>query len=147
MHARERVDLLQTVVRHEVRRQRVGDQACHRHAFVDDLRLYRLLHELLATLADPLAADMPVHEELGGHDVQPLAQVLADAHHRLPARGREAVGVLRLVAVVDAAQVLGQLLAPVLALGKRWRGRCGVARCGNLGLSIIPKRAARRLPA
>ncbi len=49
---------------HEARHQRVGDQTCRGHAIVDDLRLHRLLHEPLAAPARPLAADVPVHEEL-----------------------------------------------------------------------------------
>ena len=54
-----------------------------------------------------------MHEELGRHDVQPLAHVFTDAHHRLAAA---AGGVLGLMMVLDATQVLGQRLATRLAL-------------------------------
>ena len=46
-----------------------------------------------------------------------LGDVLADAHHRLAAIRRWAGGVLGLVPVLDASQVLGQHLASRLALG------------------------------
>jgi hypothetical protein len=78
---------------------------------------YGLLHEVLAALAHPLAADVPVHEELGRHDVQPLAHVLADTHHLLAALGRGAQVSCGSWQVLDTAQVFGQLLAARLALG------------------------------
>ena len=78
----------------------------------------------------PLAANVAVHEELGGDDVEPLAHVLAHTLHRLGAIGNGAVGVLGLVVVFDALQVRGQGLPFGLAL---WlcRRRCG--RCGRCG--------------
>lgn len=123
---------------HEARHQGVRDQACRRKAFVDDLLLHRFLHKVLAALANPLAAHVPVHEELRGNDVQPFAHVLADAHHRLAACGRGAAGVIGLVAVLDAVQVLGQLLAPRLALGCRGRrGLCVITlQRLELGLQV-----------
>jgi hypothetical protein len=127
VHARSCVDLLQPVVRHvvhEVRHQRVRDESCRGHALVDDLRRHGLLHQLLAALARPLAADVPMHEELGRHDVQPLAHVLADAQHRLAALAGRVLG---FVVVFDAAQVLGQRLAARLALHV---GECLVRRIG-----------------
>src|SRR6218665_340952 len=72
----------------------------------------------MAALAHPLATDVAVHKELGGHHVQPFAHGLADAHHRLAALRCGAVGVPGLVAVLDAAQVLGPFLATGLALGR-----------------------------
>lgn len=59
-----------------------------------------------------------MHEELGRHDVESLAHVFADAHHRLAAA---ASGVLRFVVVLDATQVLGQRLTARLALVLRRR--------------------------
>lgn len=54
---------------------------------------------------------MAVHEELRRHDIEPLAHVLAHALHRRTAAFVGAGGVGRLVAVLHALQVLGQLLA------------------------------------
>ena len=120
VHFRARVDVFLPVVRqmvHEATHQDVRDQPRGRHALVDDLRRNRLLHQGLAALAGPFAADVAVYEELGRHDVELLGDVLADAYHRLAAIRRWAGGVLGLVPVLDASQVLGQHLAPRLALG------------------------------
>ena len=72
-------------------------------------------------------------EELGRHDIQLLADVLANANHRPSAVRRRAVRVLGFVMVFDAAQVLGQRLA--LGLAARLAGR-RVLR-GKLGLQRI----------
>lgn len=107
---------------HEARDQRVRHQASGGLALVDHVGGDWLLHQRLATAAGPLAAQVHVHDELGRDHVQPLAHVLTDALHRLATR---AGGLLRLVAVLDAPQVLGQLLAARLArrLGGRLRAR------------------------
>ena len=79
-----------------------------------------------------------MHEELGRHDIEPLAHVFSDAHHRLAALRRGASGVLGFVAVNDAAQVLGQLLAARLALGRRlwlWRWHMALQDL-QLGLQV-----------
>ena len=91
--------------------QGVRHQAGGGHATVDDLRRHGLLHQQLAAAAGPLTTDMAVHEELCRHDIQPLAHVLAHAHHRLAAIRRRAGGVLGLVLVFDTHQVFGQGLA------------------------------------
>lgn len=80
------------------------------NAAVHHVRLGRLLAQLLVALAGPLAANMPVHEAPGRHDVQLLADVLADVLHRSPALG-VLDGVLRLVEMLDSLQVFGQCLA------------------------------------
>ncbi len=116
VHARARVDLLLPVVGQVIdvaRHQRVGEQARVGHALVDDLRLGGLLLQGLAALAGPLPVDMPMHDELRGHDVQPLAHVFADALHRLAAGAARARG---LVVVLDAAQILGQPGAALASL-------------------------------
>ena len=96
---------------------RVRLQARRWQRVVEDLGRGRLLHQQLAAPAGPLAADLPLHEELRRHDVQPLADVLAHAHHRLAALGRRAVRVLGLDALVHARQVCRQCLALGLAAG------------------------------
>ena len=95
----------------------------------------------LAAPAGPLAVDVAVHEELRRHDVQPLADVLADAHHRLAAVRRRAGGVLGLVVVLDAAQMVGQCLAP------RAGGAGALARpasCGGAALQLLELRLQAR---
>ena len=92
-------------------------------AAVDDLRIGRLLHQALdalalAAAASPLAIDVAVHEELRRNDVQSFADVLADAGHRLAAVRCRAVGVLGLVVVVDATQMVGQRLAARATRGR-----------------------------
>ena len=94
---------------------RVGLQAWRWQRVVEDLWRGRLLHEQLAAFARPLAADLPLHEELRRNDIQPLADVLAHAHHRLAALGHRAVGVLGLDALVHARQVGRQCFALGLA--------------------------------
>jgi hypothetical protein len=120
VHAGSGVDVFLPVVRQvvgEAADQRVGDQAAGRDAAIDHLGFGRLLHQLLAAPAGPLAVDVAVHEELCRNDVQLLADVLAHALHRLGAVGVRAGGVGRLVVVLDALQVLGQLLATRAARG------------------------------
>lgn len=51
---------------------------------------------------------MPMHKKLCRRDVQLLADVFADLHQRAAARATGAAG--RLVAVLDARQLLGQRL-------------------------------------
>ena len=78
-----------------------------------------------------------MHEELGRHDIQPLAHVLAHTRHRLTALQRRAGGVLGLVTVFDAAQMLWQRLAarlPGRRLGRSRRLGQGLAQLGQLGL-------------
>jgi hypothetical protein len=133
VHARARVDRRLPVVRQvidEAADQRVRHQAGGRDAAADHVRLGGLLAQLLAALAGPLAVDVPVHEELRGDDVQLLADVLADALHRPAAVGVRAGGVLGLVAVLDAFQVLGQCLATRLG------ARC-LRRLGGLGQAAL----------
>ena len=91
---------------------------------VDDLRRHGFLHQHFAAAADPLAAHVAVHEELRRHDIEPLAHVLAHAHHRLAALRSRAGGVLGLVVMLHAHQVVGQRLAFGLAarLGRWHRG-------------------------
>lgn len=91
----------------------MGLQARRGQAVVEDLRGGRLLEQELAALAGPLAADLPLHEELRRNDVQPLADVLAHALHRLAAFAR---GVLGFDAMVHAWQMIGQRLALGAAL-------------------------------
>ena len=106
---------------HEAADDRVGLQARRWQRVVEDLRRGRLLHQELAALAGPLAADLALHEELRRNDVQPLADVLAHAHHRLAALGRRAVGVLGLDALVHARQVLP-------AVPRAWAGGASCPR-------------------
>ena len=86
----------------------MGLQARRWQGVVEDLRGGRLLEQELAALAGPLAADLPLHEELRRNDVQPLADVLAHALHRLAAFARRVFG---LDAMVHAWQMIGQRLA------------------------------------
>ena len=144
VHVRACVDGLLAVVRqviHEAADQRVCHQAGSGHAAVDDLRRDRFLHQHRAAPAGPLAANVAVHEELGRHDVQPLAHVLAHALHRLAAVGRRADGVLGLVVVDDALQVFGQCLSAGLALGFERSGW----RCDGLSLQRFELRLQARL--
>jgi hypothetical protein len=80
-----------------------------------------------------------LHEELRRHDVQPLADVLAHAHHRLAALWRRAVGVFGLDALVHARQVCRQGFALGLAAWLLvWCSAadgCGLQR-GELGLQV-----------
>jgi hypothetical protein len=123
------VDRLLAVVRQVVDAaadERVRDEAARRHAAFNQLRDGGRLPEDLAAAAGPFAVDVAVDEELGRHDVQALAHVLADARHRAAAAGLLAVSAVGLVAVLDAAQVLGQCLS------------AGVTRGGlRLGLAIV----------
>ena len=147
MHARAGIDRLLPVVRHMVGEpadERVRHQSARRDAPLDDLRLGRLLHQAidalaLAAPADPLAPDVPVHEELRRHDVQSLADVLAHPGHRLAAVHRRAVGVGRLVVMLHPAQVLGQRL-PARRLGRLlgsdWRRRLPGLQLGELRLQV-----------
>lgn len=115
MHARTGVDLRLAVVRQvidEARHQRMRHQAGGGLALVHDLGRHRLLHQRLAAAESPLAAHVPVHDELRRNDVEPLAHVLAHALHQ---RTALAGGGGWLVVVLDAAQVVGQLLAARLA--------------------------------
>jgi hypothetical protein len=122
---------------------RVGLQAGRWQRVVEDLGRGRLLHEQLAAPAGPLAADLPLHEELRRNDVQPLADVLAHAHHRLAALWRRAIRVFGLHALVHARQVRRQGLALGLAACLLvWCGAvfgrisgCGLQR-GELGLQV-----------
>jgi hypothetical protein len=124
--------------------QCVCHQPAGRDATVDDLRIGRLLHQAfdplaLAAPARPLAVDVPVREELGRHDIQPFAHVLADTRHRLATARCRAGRVLGLVMVLDAAQVIGQCLAAratrsYLGLGRRL-GQSGLQR-GELRLEV-----------
>ena len=119
-HPRAGVDLLLPVVRnvvHEAADGRVGLQTWRWQRVVEDLGRSRLLDQQLAALAGPLAANLALHEELRRDDVQPFAGVLADAHHRLAALGRWAVGVFGLDALVHARQVGRQCFALGLAAG------------------------------
>ena len=111
--------------------QDVRHQTAGGNAAVDQLRHGRCLLQGLAAAAHPLAVDVPVHEELGRHDVQPLADVFADARHRPAAAGRCAIGALGLVVMLDAAQMRGQRLTPRLAW---WRLGLGV-RIGSRRLA------------
>ena len=69
---------------------------------------------VLAALADPLFADVTVLEELSRNDVQALAHVFADTHHRLAAAARRVLG---LMVVLDPFEVLRQGLALWLTSG------------------------------
>ena len=112
------VDLLLAVVGNMVNEaadDRVGLQAWRWQRVVEDLRCCRLLDQQLAALAGPLASNLPLHEELRRDDVQPLADVLAHAHHRLAAFWCRAVRVFGLHALVHARQVRRQWLALGLA--------------------------------
>jgi hypothetical protein len=93
----------------------VGLQARRWQRVVEDLGRSRLLHHQLAAAAGPLAADLALHEELGRNNVQPLADVLAHAHHELAALWGRAVCVLRLDSCVHARQVGRQCFALWLA--------------------------------
>lgn len=61
--------------------------------------------------ASPLAVDVTVHEELSGHDVQPLSDVFTDALHRASTVLLLAVGAVGLMAMLDPTQMLRQCLA------------------------------------
>lgn len=106
----------------------------------------------LAAAAGPLAVDVPVREELSRHDVQAFAHVFADAGHRLAAARRRAGGVLGLVVVIDASQMIGQHLAAratrsFLGLGRRL-GQRSLQR-GKLRLQVglvLQQRVLEHLP-
>jgi len=86
-----------------------------------------------------LAVDVTVHEELGRHDVQALADLLADARHRAPAAGLRAVGALGLVVVFHTTQVRGERVAARPTCGRL--GRCargGCAGCSRGGFTPKP---------
>ena len=87
---------------------------------------------------------MAVYEELRGHDIQPLAHVLAHTHHRLAALRGRAGGVRRLVVMLHAHQVVGQRLAFGLAarLG-RWRRRGDVRGPQRFKLGLQARLVAR----
>src|SRR5665213_1933617 len=99
--------------------------------------IHRFLHQGLAALAGPLAADVAMHEELSRNDVQALAHVFADTHHSLTTTtGR----VLWLMVVVYPFEVLGQGLAFGLAAGVGVCSRvrhlaCRLQRC-ELGFQV-----------
>ena len=117
MSAGAGVDLFLVVVRdvvNEAAHGRVRHQAGRGHALIYDLWLHRLLHQGLAALAGPLAADVAVHEELGWDDVQALTHVFADSHHGLAAVTGRA---FRLMVVVYPFEVLVQGLAFGFAAG------------------------------
>ena len=131
MNAAAGIDLFLPVVRNVVNKaahRGVRHQTGRGHAFVDDMRLYRFLHQALAALAGPLASDMAVHEELRRNNVQALAHVLANTHHGLAAAARRA---LWLVVVFHPLEMLWQSLALGLAAGVgvgRVRGVRGIAQ-------------------
>ena len=115
MNAAAGIDLFLPVVRNVVNKaahRGVRHQAGRGHAFVDDLWLHRFLHQALAALAGPLAADVAVHEELRRDDVQALAHVFANTHHGLAAAARR---VLWLVVVFNPLEMIRQGLALWLA--------------------------------
>ncbi len=62
--------------------EHVRDEAARDHTALDQFRDGRRLFEDLAAAAGPLAVDVAMHEELGRHNVEPLAHVLAYARHR-----------------------------------------------------------------
>ena len=111
MNARAGIDLLLAVVRnvvHEAAHGGVRYQSGSGHAFVDDMWLHRFLHQGLAALAGPLAANVAVHEELGWNDGLSLAHVFTDTYHGLTTATRR---VLWLMVVVHPFEVLRQGLA------------------------------------
>jgi len=84
------------------------------------VRCDRRLHDALAALAHPLAADVALDGEDAGLVVELLGHVFADALHGLPAAAN---GVLWFVVHVAARQVRRQLLTPgllPLASGAAW---------------------------
>ena len=95
---------------------------------VEDLRSGGLLQQELAALARPLATDLALHQELRRDDVEPLADVLAHAHHGLAALRRRAAGVLGLDVLVHARQMGRRCLALGLAA---WLLVCCGAACGG----------------
>ena len=120
VHPRARVDLFLPVVRQmidEAADHGVGLQARRWTRVVEDLGGRSLLHHQLAAPANPLAPDLALHEELRRHDVQPLADVLAHAHHGLAAFWRWAVRILGLHALIDTRQMWRQCFALGLAAG------------------------------
>ena len=128
------IDLFLAVVRNVVNKaahRGVRHQAGCGHAFVDDMRLNRFLHQGLAAFAGPLAADVAVHEELSRNDVQSLAHVLANTHHGLAAAARR---VLWLVVVFHPLEMIRQSLTLGLAALVGVGGVGGVARV--LGCSL-----------
>ncbi|MNX85543.1 hypothetical protein D3C86_1173830 [compost metagenome] len=134
VHAAAGVDGRLPVVRHVVHEaadQRVRDEAAGSDTALDDFCHAGRLAQHLAAAAGPLAIDVAVHEELGRHDVQALADLLADARHRAPAAGLQAVGALGLVVVFDTAQVIGERVAARPTWGRL--GRCVRGCCGGRG--------------
>jgi hypothetical protein len=139
-NARAGIDLLLAVIRNvvdEAAHCGVCHQSCSGHAFVDDLWLHRFLHQSLAALAGPLAADVAMSKELCRNDVQALAHVFANTHHGLTTATRR---VLWLMMVVDPFEVLRQSLTLWLTAGVgvgrvvRFLG-CSLQR-GKLGLQV-----------
>ena len=74
-----------------------------------------------------------MHEELGWHDIQPLRDVFTDALHGAPAASLLAVGLVGLMAMLDASQVRRQRVATRLA--RRGLGLYAGGRCVRLGLA------------
>ena len=91
----------------------LGEQPGGGNPLVDHLRGHRRLDQGLALGAGPLAADVALNGEDAGLVGELLGNVLADALH-LAAAG--AGGRFRFVLDDDTRQVLGQNLAPRLAL-------------------------------
>ncbi len=58
--------------------EHLGQQARRRQTLVDDVRGDGRLHDPLAALADPLAADVTLHREDAGLVVQLLGDVFAE---------------------------------------------------------------------
>jgi hypothetical protein len=128
-HHRPAIDQVHTPV-HEPADQHVRRKARGGDTVVNDLGCCRLLHQELAALAHPLATDLALNEELRRNDVQALADVLADAKHRLAAGAGRALGLHDLI---DPREVRWQGLALGLAFGWallwRWlRGALGLQR-------------------
>jgi len=73
-----------------------------------------LLLQALAAAACPLALDVPVHEELGRHDVKRFADVFAGARLRTTATLNRAGGVFGFVAMFNA--VIGRNVEVVKVL-------------------------------
>ena len=104
---------------------------------VDHLRRHGCSLNRLAARAGIFAADVAQHEELGGHAVELLADLLADAPISLAAgavRGTE------VVVVIDARQVGGQCLAHGFALDT-WR--CGRRFVRLLGGRVFERGVAQ----
>ena len=144
-----------------LRDQHLGQQRLGGQAAGDDARRRGLLVDaLVAAVAGIAGPDGHQHPELGRHDIEPLAAVLADPPHLLAATWAVAIGEVQ--HLLDPLQMRRQVAAIAAPLGARLAPRGGAlsllagggvdgaaARAkaswpGSTRSALWPKRARRR---